>query len=66
MIFGIILLMRVIGKIMVARRAVQDQEGMKQAEAEKQKAKSSYGKTKIIGKQQIPDNDFTDYEEVND
>ena len=65
-ILGIILLMRVIGKVMMTRRAMQEQDALKQMEAEKEKAKRNYGKTTIgkVDKNKISDKDFTDFEEV--
>jgi len=63
-ILGIILLMRFIGKIMMARRNMQEQDALKQQLAEKEKAKRNYGKTTLgkVDKNKIED--YTDYEEI--
>ncbi len=64
-ILGIILLMRFIGKVMMARRNMQEQDAIKQQLAEKEKAKRDYGKTTLgkVDKNKIED--YTDYEEVD-
>jgi len=66
-ILGIILLMRFIGKIMMARRVIKEQDALKQQLAEKEKAKKNYGKTTIgkINKQQLKDSDYTEFEEID-
>jgi len=66
-ILGIILLMRFIGKVMMARRQMQEQDALKQNLAAKEKAKRDYGKTTLgkVDKNKISDGDFTDFEEID-
>jgi len=70
LVLGIILLMRLVGKMMSARRNINDQNQHQKQQSsfnqEKDKAKRNFGKTSIhkIDKSKIPDTDYTDYEEV--
>lgn len=66
LILGVILLFRLIGKVMSARRNINDQEGVKKSNFNKEKAKKNYGKVSInkINKEKLKDSDFTKYEEV--
>ena len=71
-ILGVILLLRLIGKVMIARRTVQDQNDLKEKEraqfAAKERAKRNFGKTTLskIDKDQLKSEDFTDFEEIKD
>jgi len=66
LILGIILLMRFIGKIMTARRNVNEQTNYNNQENLKKKAKADYGKTSIgkVNKNKFKESDYTDFEEV--
>jgi hypothetical protein len=70
-ILGIILLMRFIGKMMSARRNINEQTKHKQSQAdvsiEKEKAKRNFGRTSVekIDEQSKNDSNFTDFEEVD-
>ena len=70
-IFGIILLMRFIGKMMSARRNINEQTKHKQGQAdmyiEKEKAKRNFGRTTVekIDKQTETDSNFSDFEEID-
>lgn len=66
-ILGVILLLRIIGKVMLARKTMQENDAFKSREKAKQMAKRNYGKTTIskINKSQIKDSDYTDFEEVD-
>ncbi len=66
-ILGVILLLRIIGKVMLARKTMQENDAFKSQEKAKQMAKQNYGKTTIskINKSQIKDSDYTEFEEVD-
>jgi hypothetical protein len=70
-ILGIVLLMRFIGKMMSARRNINEQTKHKQNQAdvsvEKEKAKRNFGRTSVekIDEQSKNDSNFTDFEEVD-
>jgi len=63
--------MRLVGKMMSARRNINEQTKHKQTQAdisiEKEKAKQNFGRTTIekMDKQSEKDSDYTDYEEVD-
>jgi len=70
-ILGIILLMRFIGKMMSARRNINEQNKHKQTQAdisiEKEKAKRNFGRTTVekVDQKSKNDSDYTDFEEVD-
>ena len=70
-ILGIILLIRFIGKMMSARRNINEQTKHKQTQAdisiEKEKAKRNFGRTTVekIDEQTKNNSGYTDYEEVD-
>lgn len=69
-IFGVIFLLRIFGKMAQTRRMQAENEALKrEAESTKamvEKAKQNYGKTSISNsKQSISDDEFTDFEEVD-
>lgn len=66
-VLGVILLIRMIGKIMSARRQVNEQNRHNQQESYKQQAKKNVGKTTIqkIDKSKIKESDYTDFEEID-
>ena len=71
-ILGVILLIRFIGKMMTARRNINDQEQYSKSKNESDKhqanAKKNFGKTTVqkINKRKIKDSEYTDFEEVDD
>jgi len=71
-ILGVVLLLRLIGKMMAARRNIDSQNQYQQKRTdinvEKEKAKRNFGRTTIekIDKNATADSDYTDYEEIND
>lgn len=70
-ILGVILLIRFIGKMMSARRNINEQTKHKQVQAdiaiEKEKAKRNFGRTTVekIDKGSNSDSNFSDFEEVD-
>ena len=67
LILGVILLFRLIGKVMSARRNIVEQDEIKRAAADKKKAAQNYGKVSInrINKKELNESDFTQFEEVD-
>lgn len=70
-VLGVLFLLRIFGKIMVAKRNLQEQSQMKKDfEADKKMvddAKRNYGKTTISkpGSSSISNQEYTDFEEVD-
>jgi hypothetical protein len=71
-IMGVIFLLRLIGKVMIARRNVNEQFQLKKKEREKEEmlaeSQKNFGKTTIskIGKDKFKNQDYVDFEEIKD
>lgn len=71
-ILGIIFLIRLIGKVMTARRHIREQQDLhknqQQSSYEKNKSKQSFGKTTInkLDKETVANTKFSDFEEIHD
>jgi hypothetical protein len=71
-ILGVILLLRLIGKVMIARRVVQEHSAEKERERKQfqanEQAKRNFGKTTLskINKDQLRSDDFVDFEEIKE
>ena len=69
-ILGVIVLMRFIGKVMTAKRTMDEhnknQEDLKKQDEMIDDARKNYGKTTLTGKKStnLDDGDYTPYEEV--
>ena len=66
-ILGVVLLLRLIGKVMMARRNVNEQKQQEAQEKAIRKAKQDFGKTTIqnVDKQNIKNADYSDFEEID-
>lgn len=66
-ILGVILLFRLIGKVMTARRSINEQKSYQKESNAKKAAQENMGKTSIskIDKKNLKDSDFTKFEEVD-
>lgn len=71
-ILGVIVVLRLVGQLMIAKRNVQEEKEMLQKQRQNEKeiadAKRNFGKTTVgkIDKQAVQDSDYTDFEEVKD
>jgi hypothetical protein len=71
LILGVVVILRLIGKFMTARKNISEQESYKKGkasqEAQAKKSKEQLGKTTIqkIDKRSIEDSDYADFEEIN-
>ncbi len=65
-ILGVILLIRLIGRIMTARRNINEHRQFEKEDLAKEKARQNFGKTTIkkINKADLKDSDYTAFEEV--
>ncbi len=70
-ILGVILVLRLVGKMMSARRNIQDQKTYRANQAnttfEKERSKRNFGRTTIgkVDQSKIPDTEYTDFEEID-
>ena len=70
LILGVFFLIRIIGRVMTARRNINEQDQYQQArnsaEREKERARQNYGKTSInrIDKRALRDTDYAEFEEI--
>ncbi|MBD3637639.1 MAG: hypothetical protein HUJ25_09820 [Crocinitomicaceae bacterium] len=70
-IFGVLFLLSLLGKVAQARRNMADEKRMRQEDERarnlKDQVRQNYGKTTIskIDKKNIPDSEYTDFEEVD-
>lgn len=71
-IIGIFFVLRLIGRMMVANRNLEEQERLRneqaKAEQERLNAQKNYGKTTIsrIGKKKMDEGEYVDYEEIDE
>lgn len=71
-ILGVIILLRIIGQFMIAKRRMDEQSDLKKrkTEEEKERARHLKNKGKIsikkVSKDDFKDDDFTDYEEIKE
>jgi uncharacterized membrane protein len=71
-IVGVIVVMRFIGRLMIAKRNIEEHERLNKAKKAqdqmREKARRNFGKTTIskLGKSKYNDGDFVDYEEIKE
>ncbi len=71
-IIGVIFFLRFLGRLMISKRAMDEERKMlrrqRESEREIQQARANYGKRTIskIDESQYNQNDFVDFEEVDD
>lgn len=71
-ILGVFFLLRLLGKVMIARRNIAEEYNLKRKQREKEEslaeAQKNFGRTTItkIGKNKLKNQDYVDFEEIKE